>query len=336
MWLAIPVVIASAALCAVLIAVLQPWLHRHALARPNARSSHREATPQGGGIAVILATIVVSGIALALTGYDPSVVAGLGVVFAAAILLAVVGGLDDVRNLPVLPRLLAQALAAAMAVTALHWSGVRVAPILPAGLEVALLFVGALWFVNLFNFMDGIDWMAVAETVPVTAALAILGTRGGLSPVSTVTALALLGAMIGFAPFNRPVARLFLGDVGSLPVGLLLFWLVASLANTHPAAAVLLPLYYVADATLTLLQRAWRRERLWEAHRSHYYQRAVDGGTPVTTVVARVFAVNVALGLLALVSAGMASPLVSVAAVVIGLLLVGWVLFGFTRAVRPA
>ena len=110
-------------------------------------------------------------------------------------------------------------------------------------------------------------------------------------------ALALLGAMIGFAPFNRPVARLFLGDVGSLPIGLLLGWLLLLLAgHGHLAAALLLPLYYLADATITLGQRLHAGERVWEAHRSHFYQRATARGFTVLEVVARVFVVNVGAG----------------------------------------
>jgi UDP-N-acetylmuramyl pentapeptide phosphotransferase/UDP-N-acetylglucosamine-1-phosphate transferase len=80
------------------------------------------------------------------------------------------------------------------------------------------------------NFMDGIDWMTVAEVLPVTAGLAILGVLGALPPYGIIAALALFGATLGFAPFNRPVARLFLGDVGSLPLGLLIGWLLLLLA----------------------------------------------------------------------------------------------------------
>src|SRR5262249_61529447 len=83
---------------------------------------------------------------------------------------------------------------------------------------------------DLVNFMDGIDWMTVAEVVPVTAALWIASWFGALTPVDAALAIAVAGAMLGFAPFNRPVARLFLGDVGSLPLGLLLFWLLLRLA----------------------------------------------------------------------------------------------------------
>ncbi len=96
---------------------------------------------------------------------------------------------------------------------------------------------------NLCNFMDGIDWMMVAEVVPVTGALAVFGLSGALPSEATLAAVALFGAVIGFAPFNRPVARLFLGDVGSLPIGLLLTWLLILLAGRgHLAAALLLPL----------------------------------------------------------------------------------------------
>ena len=89
--------------------------------------------------------------------------------------------------------------------------------------------------------------------------------------------------MIGFAYFNRPVARLFLGDVGSLPIGLLLGWLLLLLAaNGHLAAALLMPLYYLADATITLLRRLFRGEPVWHAHRTHFYQLATDRGFTVT------------------------------------------------------
>src|SRR6201999_3201147 len=85
----------------------------------------------------------------------------------------------------------------------------------PLWIERGLLLLAGLWFVNLVNFMDGLDWMTVAEAVPVTAALVALGWRGDLPVSPAIIAAALCGAMIGFAPFNRPVAKIFLGDVGS-------------------------------------------------------------------------------------------------------------------------
>jgi UDP-N-acetylmuramyl pentapeptide phosphotransferase/UDP-N-acetylglucosamine-1-phosphate transferase len=144
--------------------------------------------------------------------------------------------------------------------------------------------------------------------------------------------LALCGAMLGFAYFNRPVANLFLGDVGSLPIGLILGWLLILLAgNGAAAAAILLPLYYLADSTITLVRRALNGEPIWQAHRSHFYQRATDRGFTVIDVVARVFAVNLALAALALATVMLHSRVADIAALSAGILLVAGLLLAFAR-----
>src|SRR2546423_4782948 len=182
---------------------------------------------------------------------------------------------------------------------------------------------------------DGTDWMTVAETVPAAVAIILLGLRGVVPVPPLIVALALLGAIIGFAPFNRPVARLFLGDVGSLPIGLLLGWLMLMLAGRdNLAAAILLPLYYLADATITLARRLIRREAIWEAHRIHFYQRATDGGLSVEEIIVRVFVVNLALAGLALVTAIEPDPRVELATVALGGALVAWLLLTFARGKR--
>ena len=203
----------------------------------------------------------------------------------------------------------------------------RIVPLLPRALEWALLLLGGVWFVNLVNFMDGIDWMTVAETVPITAGVVLLGLIGAVPLSAVLVALALLGAIVGFAPFNRPVARLFLGDVGSLPIGLMLGWMLMMLASRgHLAAALLLPLYYLADATITLARRLARREAVWQAHRTHFYQRATDGGFSVKEIVVRVFVLNIALATLALVSAIEPDLRVDLATLALGGALVAWLL----------
>jgi UDP-N-acetylmuramyl pentapeptide phosphotransferase/UDP-N-acetylglucosamine-1-phosphate transferase len=325
-----PAVVASTfALTVGLIVLLLPVLRRHALARPNARSSHTEPTPQGGGTAVVVATVFVVS-AVAFAGPLPGRSA-LWPVLGFASLLALIGAIDDVRTIPVTPRLLLQALAIAAVIVTLP-NDLRVFPQVPWALERVLLLIGGLWFVNLVNFMDGIDWMTVAEVVPVSAALVLLGLLGAMPRIGTLVALALFGAILGFAPFNRPVARLFLGDVGSLPIGLLLAWLFALLAGRgHLPAALLLPLYYLADATVTLLRRVANRQSLLEAHREHFYQRARAGGFSVHQIVGRVFAVNTCLALLAALTAIYDSRLVDVAALTIGATLVGALLFRFAR-----
>jgi UDP-N-acetylmuramyl pentapeptide phosphotransferase/UDP-N-acetylglucosamine-1-phosphate transferase len=192
-----------------------------------------------------------------------------------------------------------------------------------------------LWLVNLVNFMDGIDWITVVEIVPITATLALFGWLGAMPSEATVMALALCGAMLGFAPFNRPVAKLFLGDVGSLPLGLLLGWLLILLAAQHFVAALLLPLYYLADATITLLRRLVRGERVTQAHRRHYYQQAVDGTLSVPQVVGRILVVNAVLAGLAAASL-FAMALIQAILLICGSIVVAILLAGFSRAGRAA
>ena len=281
---------------------------RYALARPNARSSHAKPTPQGGGLAVIFATIVVVAAASMLKPDLFSDLPRLAVMIAAVLAPSIVGVTDDIRPLEVLPRIFLQAVFIAIVVAWLP-PGLRIIAAVPWWFEYACLVFVGIWFVNLVNFMDGIDWMTVAEVVPITATLAIFGYIGALPPAAMVVSIVLCGAMIGFAPFNRPVANLFLGDVGSLPICLLLFWLLVLLAGGgNPAAALLLPLYYLADATITLLQRLARGESVTVAHRSHYYQRAM-ASLRVGQIVGRVFATNIALAILAGLSLGKSFPL---------------------------
>ncbi|NEU12044.1 glycosyltransferase family 4 protein [Methylobacterium sp. BTF04] len=322
----------AAGLSAALIVAFRPWLQRYALARPTARSSHTVPTPQGAGIAIVLAVLVTAGAGLSVAGVGFEAMEAL-VLAHAVLALAIVGAVDDIRPLPASLRLGAQILVVAGLVAAV---GGRLLPEIPLPLERGLAILAGVWFVNLVNFMDGLDWMTVAEIVPVSGALMLIGMVGGVPFLPMLVAAVLLGAMLGFAPFNRPVARLFLGDVGSLPIGLLVAWLLYRLALEGAlAAAILLPLYYLADASLTLAQRAARREPVWQAHRSHYYQRATANGWSVIAVVTRVFALNLALAALAAVTLLWPSWPATVGAGALGAGLVTRVLRDFARGRQP-
>jgi len=327
----IPVVVIAAAVSAGLIQACWPLLARYALARPNARSSHTIPTPQGGGLAVVAATIVAALAGAALTA-EPML--ALWPLAGAVLLLAATGACDDLVHLSVTPRFLMQFVAVGVVVAMLP-DETRIVPLLPWWIERAALLVAGVYMVNLVNFMDGIDWMTVAEVVPVAAGLWALALLGALSASESIVAVALLGAIIGFAPFNRPVAKLFLGDVGSLPIGLILFWLLLQLAaRGHLAAALLLPLYYLADATVTLLRRLARGDNVLQAHRTHFYQRATDRGFSVGDVVARVFLVNIVLAALALGAVAAASAWISGAALALGGATVAGLLMHLARGKR--
>src|ERR1700739_1442476 len=201
-------IVAAAMLSAGMTRAIRPLLLKHALAKPNARSSHRIPTPQGAGIAVIAATLVVAGVIfVSADAWHANIPIA---VFGATLFIAIVGFADDVKSIPVPTRLVLQAIAVA-AIVFTAPDEFRIVSACPFWIERGLLLLAGLWFVNLVNFMDGLDWMTVAEAVPVTAALAVIGALGLLPPAATITSLALCGAVIGFAYFNRPVAALFLG-----------------------------------------------------------------------------------------------------------------------------
>ncbi|KPF70717.1 glycosyl transferase [Bosea sp. AAP35] len=324
------ILIAAAAVAAALCVLLRPLLLRYALARPNARSSHRVPTPQGGGIAVVggafLALILASSL-LPLSGSE-----SLVFVAAAAIALAIVGAWDDISPLPAGLRLGLQGLCVAVVIVYAA-PDVRLFPeAMPLAVERCLALLAGIWFVNLTNFMDGIDWITVAWVVPLAGALALAGGLGLIDPTTGLLAAALCGGLLGFAPFNKPVARLFLGDVGSLPIGLVTAYLLYRLAGTGAlAAALILPLYPVMDATITLLRRLARRERVWEAHRSHFYQQATSNGHSVLSIVTQIALLNLALIGLATASILVPAAPVQLICLAVAVVLTGLLLRRFAR-----
>ena len=285
-----------AVLSALFILVLRPILMRHLLSQPNARSSHTIPTPQGAGLAVMASVFAGCVLGLFFAPAEPSL---LGVLVAAAG-LTLLGAIDDAYGLSVTSRLTGQALAAIVLVGTLPGE-LRLFPgLMPANVEDALLVFGIMWFVNAVNFLDGLDWMMVAQVVPMTVGIAVLHVLGAVPATVTLLALALLGATLGFAIFNKHPASIFLGDAGSLPIGLILAFMLIFVAKTSLAAALLLALYTLADATVTLLRRLIASEKVFAAHRTHFYQRGVAAGLSVPQVTARVFLLGLLLAGLAI------------------------------------
>ncbi|MBT5861054.1 MAG: hypothetical protein HOH89_07860, partial [Alphaproteobacteria bacterium] len=140
--------------------------------------------------------------------------------------------------------------------------------------SVAAVFIW-LWFINLFNFMDGIDGVAGVQATGIGVGVAVVASSAALAPVHMIFGMVAAASALGFLLWNWHPAKIFMGDVGSVGFGYLLGWLLLVLAaNGHWAAAVILPMYFVADATITLVRRAIARQTLWHAHREHFYQRA--------------------------------------------------------------
>ena len=308
------VVIASALATGALRAQLQ---RRSILDHPNERSSHKRPTPRGGGLAVV--PIILFAWAL----YAAKPVAGaLAVVIPGAAALALLSWIDDLRTLPASVRLIGQTAVVATVLALLDGFGLVFQGLLPPLFDKIAAAVAWIWFVNLFNFMDGIDGISGVESIGIGGGLALLVLVTPAAAPEAWYGAAIAAAMLGFLIWNWHPARIFLGDVGSVPVGFLLgFLLLTAAADGYWAAALILPLYYLADATITLLRRAARGEKVWRAHREHYYQKAVQGGLSHAAVSGAVFAANLLLVALALTAVTMPALSLAGAGTVVLLLL---------------
>ena len=194
--------------------------------------------------------------------------------------------------------------------------------ILPVWADRIIVGLVWIWFINLFNFMDGIDGISGVETIAIALGVIALASAGFAADRLSAPAVVLAGAAFGFLILNWHPAKIFLGDSGSVPLGLLLGWLLLQLtANGYWAAAIILPLYYFADATITITRRALRGEKIWQAHRQHAYQRAVAGGLSHARVTTMIALSDSALVMLAVLSVFYPVAALAGAVCVTGLLL---------------
>jgi len=272
------------------------WVRRMALARglldfPNARSSHSQPTPRGGGLAIVIAsgTGVCGLAACRIVDVDLAIA-----IIGGGLPIAWIGFLDDRGSLSATVRFLVHVSAASWAIYML--GGVPPMQVGHRTLDPGIAgdvfaAVAIVWVVNLFNFMDGIDGLAASEVIFVAAAGAALGLIGGMSPAVPAAALTVAAAGCGFLVWNWPPAKIFMGDVGSGYLGYVIATLALATARESPAGAyswLILGAVFFVDATVTLVRRMLRGERVHLAHRSHAYQRLArrwGGHLPVTAAV---------------------------------------------------
>ena len=273
--------------------VLRLLVRLAVLDRPNDRSSHAVPTPRGGGLAVV--PVVLAGLAGFLQFGDAGPDATALLIGAAA--LATLSWLDDMSGgLHVALRFGVQALCVAAVLVLIPPTALLFGGLLPPIVDRLIAGIGWLWFVNLYNFMDGIDGITGVETLCLGAGVALVAGLGGADRFLVLNGAVLAGAGAGFLVWNWHPARIFLGDVGSVPLGYVGGWLLLRLAFTGLwAAALILPAYYLADATITLARRALRGERVWQAHREHFYQRAVQRGLSHAEASRRILAADAVL-----------------------------------------
>ncbi|KAB2848038.1 MAG: glycosyltransferase family 4 protein, partial [Hyphomicrobiaceae bacterium] len=235
-------------------------LTRVALDMPNERSLHAAPVPRIGGVVIVLVWIVAS----AWSGFLPLLVlAGV---------LSTVSLLDDLRHLSAALRLVVH-LACAVAFLAFYGGDL-------AHMHLPIVALSMVWMTNLYNFMDGSDGLAGGMAVIGFGVYAAGATMAGVPGIAHLSAM-LAAAAGGFLVWNTSPARIFLGDVGAIPLGFLAaaLGLIGAQGGAWPYwFPVLVFSPFIADSTVTLLRRIGRRERFWEPHREHYYQRLVRMG----------------------------------------------------------
>jgi UDP-N-acetylmuramyl pentapeptide phosphotransferase/UDP-N-acetylglucosamine-1-phosphate transferase len=298
-------------------------LRRAILDLPNARSSHTAPTPRGGGWGLMLALLPAWIWSTARAGRldDP---AEILLILGAAGLMAV-SWIDDRRGLGPAPRFAAQTIAVALVMAALPHDLSLSGGFLPLPLDRIVGGLVWLWFVNLFNFMDGIDGIAGGSAAAMGIGIMLVSMLHGPHELQAFRGAAIAAASVGFLIWNWQPAKIFLGDVGSVPLGYLLgFELVQLAMDAGQIAALIIASYYLADATITLLRRAARRERIWQAHREHFYQQAVSAGRSHAQVAAAAVLVQLMLALLAAASAAGGRWLMIFPAAILVTLLMLW------------
>jgi UDP-N-acetylmuramyl pentapeptide phosphotransferase/UDP-N-acetylglucosamine-1-phosphate transferase len=263
------------------------YAHRRGmLDEPGRRRSHTIPTPRGGGLGIVAGALV--GMTAALLSLPAAPATAVVVaLFVGTVAVAAIGWWDDHGSLPVLPRLFVQLGSTALLATALVMAGLHWLWWLP-------LVVAGAWSINLHNFMDGIDGLLAQQAIFVGVGLAILASAAGQVALAGA-AWALAAATLGFWWFNRSPARIFMGDVGSGTLGLVVFALTAMLWQADAVLlwpALMFSSGFAVDATLTLLLRMLRGRRWYTPHREHLYQWLVRRGATHTRVASGYLAWN--------------------------------------------
>lgn len=338
--LLIPLVLLSLIAAAVLTHQMRRYaLRAGQLDRPNARSSHVVPTPRGGGVSFVVTTLVATAVVGLLRAIPGALALGMLV---GGTLVAGIGLLDDRRGVPARWRFLIH-------LTAIGWllwtlDGWNAGLLASTGdgvraLLMGVAVVGGVWLINLTNFMDGIDGIAGTEALTTCAGIVACSLLRGAHPGAVVLPLALAAGTLGFLLWNWPPARIFMGDAGSGFLGFCFATFTFDAAASDPQlfwCCLILLGVFITDATVTIIRRQLRGERVTEAHRTHGYQHAArrwGAHRPVTTTVALVNVLWLLPCALLAASDRLSGPVALLCAYAPLLVLAGWARSGAAEAV---
>ena len=251
----------------------------------NKRSSHKKPTLRGGGLGIVLTVIPASFIIVFIE--DSEIRKYLLALLFTSSAIAAMGWLDDIKPRPAWLRLAVQTVCVAICLYFVP----QVFDFIPIWLEKIIFLFAWVWFINLYNFMDGIDGYAASQAVFIAFALSLVFLNIKL------IALVLVGASIGFLRLNWHPAKIFLGDVGSTFLGFILAGLMFINLNTQTILPLLtLTLLFSADATFTLIKRILKGKKPWQPHKEHFYQKAISTtGLSHSEFVIRAMGINIIL-----------------------------------------
>ena len=314
--------------------ITRNWLlKRRVIDLPNERSSHSVPTPRGGGLVIVISTLIVALVSMFLAkNWLQGVVfvlVGSGVAW--------IGWQDDVKSLSPKVRFLFQAIAATLTVVGLGYFDAITIPLLGelklgiVGIPITILWIMGL--INAYNFMDGID--GISGSVALTAALGwmlFLGVTGNFSSPVFWIALAVAATNLGFLGHNWPPARIFIGDVASTFLGFcfaVLPLLTVNQIEDSFLLGVIVMWAYILDTAITFLRRLFKGEQVFSAHRTHIYQRLVISGYQVSSITS-LYLLFTSLGVI-LAYAWIQKLAFAPAAIIIGLPVLWIILIGFTK-----
>lgn len=286
---------------------------------PSSRRAHQKPTPRGGGIAIVLCFIF---------GFSPFEYFFTGAinfyypVISVLLVIATISLLDDIKTIPILSRLVVHLLCAGVILCTNLYPATLFHQELPHLVDFILAVIGLTAFLNIYNFLDGIDGISAAQTIHLTVTMLIICylRHDVIINVDLVLVinLIMLSSVAGFMIFNWHPAKIFLGDVGSITIGLLLglsLMLIAASGERLFVSALIASLYYLADGGLTILIRLINKEKIWLPHLKHFFQKAIKTGKTQPQVVGYIMACNFLLMILAIYA--LYSPVISAALAII-------------------
>jgi len=272
--------------------------------RPSDRRAHDRITPRGGGLFIVI--ILVIGL-IAFEYLTKNTFNNSLKFIPIFLVISTISFLDDLRPINVFIRLVIHMSCAGLSVFLFLYPTSLFYHILPFGIDFIIATLLFTSFLNIYNFLDGLDGMTSIESIHLSITILIISVLNFDIIINVdliiVISVITLGCSIGFLIFNWHPAKIFLGDVGSISLGFLLGFCLLLISASDPRlfiACVIASLYYIGDGGLTILIRLINKEKIWEPHLKHFFQKAVKNGMSTKQIIARVIICNFLLMLLAI------------------------------------